>query len=112
MAVIHRAVLCFDAAGAVRILATDSALIASDIAETGCGTDAGDIGIVRPREVGPGLNLWTGTAKLVMHGAEADEEIVYIGKATPILNMAEALELLTMAPPGPIEEDDRDPTGT
>ncbi len=111
MAQIHRAVICLDAAGVARVLATDSAQIAADIEEIGCGTDAGDIGIVSAREVGPGLNLWTGTVTMQPVNHENSEyEPVYKGRLEMILGMVEALRLLAMAPLEPEDNDIESPS--
>jgi hypothetical protein len=111
---LHRALLCLDAKGDARILATDSACIAGDIDAIGT-TCADDIGIVSSRKVGPGLSLWTGTIAMVNCSAPdmpEDWQPDFTGEVRSVVNMLEALELFQMHPPEPeFPEDDRESPG-
>ncbi len=86
------------------VLATDSPTIAFFCREY--GTDADDMGMCRPKEIGEGLWLWEGQIRQHLTGAEYDTG--FEGKATRVELFDERLpELFAMTAPEP-EEDDRE----
>ena len=114
---VHSALLAMDAAGAVRILATDSALIAFEFEHY--GTDADEIGVVSAKDVGPGLWLWHGTVTAVDRRGYEDLYPEWVpefkGALLNVLDPAEMVdvvslaELFAMSPPEPEHpDDDRD----
>jgi hypothetical protein len=115
MPALHRALVALDAAGYPRVLATDSAMIASEFEH--CGTDAVEIGIVSAKDIGPGLWLWEG--KVTARDQRGYEDLYpewvmdFEGAAARLELFDERLpDLFAMAPPEPIiEEDDRESPG-
>ncbi len=105
MAEIHRALIALDAAGAPRVLATDSRAILGDIEEIGT-TDADDLDIVSTRKVGPGLWLWEGTIGFYPTGNNYESEVQYKGELRAVTSMVAALDLFTMKAPEPEYPDD------
>ncbi len=102
---IHRALIALDAAGIPRVLATDSATIAYEFDDL--GTDAGDIGLLNAKDIGPGLWLWEG--KVTATGKRMD----YEGKVIRVFGMhyldPRLPGLFEMAPPdSEFEEEDRE----
>lgn len=108
----HRALLALDAAGAPRVLATDSPAVASDVEEV--SSHAEDIGICRARELGPGLWLWEGEIHVVNVAGPLDPAEwcpEYRGALRAVHDPVEVAELFTMHCPEPPECDDRESPG-
>lgn len=109
----QKILLAVDAAGDVRILATDCPVTTHYLDDL--STDAIEHGIVsRNTDAGPGLVLWEGA--VVMEDRRGYEDLYpdmvpdYRGTVRPVVSMTEALELFRMSPPDPPEYDDREVT--
>ncbi len=110
----HRALIALDAAGAPRVLATDSAMIAFEFDDM--TTDAENIGILSAKDIGPGLWLWEG--KAVARDVRGHEDLYpewemdFEGTLTDVTIRPDIQHLLRLKPPEPeYPEDDRESPG-
>lgn len=106
---VHRALITLDASDTARVLATDSAYIASEFDDY--DTDAEEIGILSTKDIGPGFWLWTG--KIVARDQRGYEDLYpewvpdFEGETRRIELFDEALpSLLAMEPPEPADDDE------